>query len=232
MRHNVIVFGALLFAALLIGRNVFSDSASAIPIADPFENVEEDEQEDFQTTSERSAINTAKLPYVPNFRLSARNATKPKLFLHVGPVRTGVAKLKGQLLSMKASLLTDKVVVSDQLDTSALQSACQAELNSARQNFLLQKSGWITKPKTLQDVLENEISCWKTFLNSLEPYNQEGMSVILSDELLSQQLLEVHEIGTAVMDWISLRETIMKDWDVVIVASYRRYFDWMPAGKM
>jgi hypothetical protein len=234
IRGVVIVAGVLLFAAFL-GRSVWSDAsyaASPIPI-DPFANVPDDEQEDFQTTSKRTTINTVKLPYVTDFQIPAAPAgvTKPKLYLHVGPVRTGVVKLQEQLLAMQNDLLADNVVVSDQLDTIAFQSECQLALNSAREQFDAKKPGWLMKHKDLKGVLKHEVPCWKTFLKSLEPYYKEGTSVILSDEMLTQQLLEVHGIGTAVMDWIAIRETLMDKWDVVIVASYRRYFDWMPAGK-
>jgi hypothetical protein len=233
-RNFVIVAGVLLLAAFL-GRSLRSDSYAASPPipVDPFADVPEDEQEDFLTTSKRSSINTAKLPYVTDFHIptSPAGVTKPKLYLHVGPVRTGVAKLRDQLLAMKDDLLADKVVDSDQLDSIAFQSKCQLELNSARESYQAKKTGWLKKQKGLKGVLENEIPCWNTFLKSLEPYNQEGMSVIISDDVLTQQLLDVRDIGTAVMDWIAIQETLMEKWDVVIVATYRRYFDWMPAGK-
>lgn len=228
LRLGVIVIGVLLMATFL-GR---SARTSSTPIEEnPFENVSKEEEEDFQTTSKRSAINTVKLPYVQNFNVPSTNSTKPKLYLHVGPVRTGVAKLKEQLLAMKEDLKSNNIIISDQIDTQALQTTCQLELNSARETFELRKTSWLKKHKDLMEILNNDIPCWKAFLTSLERYNRAGTSVILSDELLSQQLLEVHEIGTAVMDWVSIRDTLMPKWDIVVVASYRRYFDWMPAGE-
>lgn len=231
LRAGVLVIGVLLLATFL-GRSLRSDSFVTTPVdEDPFENVSKEEEEDFQTTSKRSAINTVKLPHVSDFKVPSSNTTKPKLYLHVGPVRTGVAKLKKQLVAMKDDLMSNKIVVPDNVDTTALQTECQLELNSARETFELRKSGWLKKQKDLNSILETEIPCWQAFLKSLERYNEAGTSVILSDEMLSQQLLDVHEIGTAAMDWISIRETLMQKWDIVVVASYRRYFDWMPAGK-
>jgi hypothetical protein len=187
--------------------------------------VTDGDEEDF-ATSMRSAINTVTLP-VTDFLAPAYNATKPTLILHVGPVKAGVEALHKELLVHKEALETDNYVLSQSMDTSGLHEACQHELNLLRQAYPKQKK----HKKKLPQVLA-ELPCWKTFLDALEPLKESDTSLIISDEQLSQQLmLDVYGIGAAVLDWITLRETIMMDWNVVVVVSYRRYYEWLPSAK-
>lgn len=192
----------------------------------------EDNQEDF-ATSKRSSVNTIKLPVRPDFMSEPFDSTKPNLILHVGPVKTGTKKLHEQLMDMNQALQTDKMVVLDDttFDISALYSTCQQVLVDTRDSYNSKKFISLSKPKPLASQLAS-IPCWKRFLTSLDPYRQQGMSVIVSNDLLSQQFLpDVTGIGPAVLDWVSVKETLMKDWNIVVIATYRRYFDWLPSAK-
>jgi hypothetical protein len=192
-----------------------------------FVDVTEEDEEDF-VTSKRSAINTVKLP-ATDFLTPVYKSSKPSLILHVGPVKSGVRELQKELLAHKAALDIDDYTLSASIDTSGLHEVCQRELNLLRQGYFKKKK---KKTKsTLRQVLE-AVPCWKTFLDVLKPLKESGASLIVSDEQLSQQFLpDVYGIGPAVLDWITLRETIMDDWNVVVVVSYRRYYDWLLAAK-
>lgn len=197
------------------------DAANASGLA----NVNAEDEEDF-VTSMKSAINTFKLPDATDFGASAYDGAKPSLILHVGPIKTGVGALHEELLAKhKEALETDRFVLMP--STEGLHEACQNELSLVRQSYPNKKK----QTKTVNQVL-SEVPCWKSFLDALAPFYETGTSVIISDEQLSKQLLpNVHGIGPAVLDWITLRDTVMPDWNVVVVASYRRYYEWLPAAK-
>lgn len=209
---------------------------------DDFANVDEEDEETFVTSSKRSAINTMRLPYVPP-DLAAANVTTPDasvtLYLHVGPSHSGVPMLYEQLGKM-GTLQQDRIVVANashhKLNVEALHADCQNELMGTREKF---ESGihfpgvFGNHPKTLAGVLRQEVACWKSFLDTLDAYRSLGTSVFISDDRLSQQVLpNVYGIGgAAALDWVSIKETLQADWNIVVIVNYRRYFDWLPAAK-
>jgi hypothetical protein len=183
-----------------------------------------DNQEDF-ATSARSAINTALLADNSDFGAPPFDASKPILMLIVGPVKTGVQALAEKELSqLQKELDSDKYKVLPPME--GLYEACHKELAMLRETHLMKK-----KTSSLEDAIA-KLPCWKTtVLDVLAPYQTSRTSVIIVDETLSKQFLTATPLGPAVLDWMTLRETIMPNWNVVVVLSYRRYYEWLPSAK-
>lgn len=225
LRSLLLILGLL--AAVTCWHVGHKDSSSSNhEDASGFSDITDEDEEDF-VTSNRSAINTVTLPVV-DFLAPVYNASNPSLILHVGPVKSGVRELQKELLALQGDLENDDYVLSASMDTSGLHYACQQELNVVRQEYSKKKK---KSKSTLQQVLK-VVPCWKTLLDVLKPLKESGTSLIISNEQLSQQFLpDVYGIGPAVLDWITLRETVMEDWNIVAVVSYRRYYDWVLAAK-
>jgi hypothetical protein len=184
-----------------------------------------DNQEDF-ATSTRSAINTALLTDNADFGAPAFDASKPILMLLVGPVKTGLQALAEKELSqLQKELDMDKYKVIPTME--GLHEVCQKELATLRETHLMKKK----TTSSLDDAI-TKLPCWKTtVLDVLSPYQTSRTSVIVADETLSKQFLTTTSIGPAVLDWMTLRETVMPNWNVVVVLSYRRYYEWLPSAK-
>ena len=208
---------------------------------DMFEDLDENEEETFVSTSKRSAINILRLPYVPP-ELSAANmttSTSLTLYLHVGPVHAGVPQLYEQLRHMDSDLLQDKLIVANasshpQLNVPALHVDCQSTLVSTRKSYAerIHLPGMFGKQKSLAETLR-DVPCWKSFLDTLDVYGAQGASVFIADDRLSHQVIpDIYGLdGPGVLDWISIKETLQANWNIVVIANYRRYFDWLPAAK-
>jgi len=69
--------------------------------------------------------------------------------------------------------------------------------------------------------------CWKAFLVELQRIRRKGnMNVLVSDEMIcirghNQENFHFH----------MLRDTLSRDWDVRIIATYRRFHAWLPSEK-
>jgi hypothetical protein len=68
----------------------------------------------------------------------------------------------------------------------------------------------------------------------LQTFQNTKRNVIISDEELSRKvILEAEAVNgePAILDWLTLRDTIMNDWNVIVVITYRRYYQWLLAAK-
>lgn len=225
----LVLFLGLAFVAILWHRTFSSRRASFSKGEDAsgFGNVAAGDEEDFAVNS---ALNTVKLLDQTDFVAPPLDLMKPSLILHVGPIKTGVEALaRDELSQLKAELDIDDYVLLPQM--AGLHETCQRELSLLREDFIMKRKKKKKQSKKLEEII-TEFPCWKEVLDTLAPYNTTRTSVIVSDELLSHQLISyVESIGPAVMDWITIRDTLMRDWNVIVVVSYRRFFEWLPSAK-
>jgi hypothetical protein len=209
-----------------------------------FDHVNAADEENFEAA--RGGINIVPLSELPAESFGETptyDPSKPDLIFHVGPVKTGTDELRNELLKYKKGLKEDNFVFLEALD--GFHTSCQHQLSLIRQQFVSMSESKKKKTKSLQDVI-TALPCWKTALDALKRYKpklvsadseqsekiQKKISVIISDSQFAQQLLpDVFQIGPATLDWISIRDTIMKDWNIVIVTSYLRYYEWLPSAK-
>jgi hypothetical protein len=183
-----------------------------------------EEEEDF-ASSPRSAVNQIELPNPYNWEKTAYNAMNPTMILIVGPIETGISQLDAQLRATHEDLFRDNYVVADNQTSQALHTTCQLELNQVRMQYDMK-----TKKRGKLSEKLAAVPCWRSFLEKLKVLEASSSSFIISDEWMSQQLADYHGIGPAVLDWLSLRETI-PNWNVQVVVGYRRFYEWILAAK-
>lgn len=251
LRQVLLVVGIVAVATFWYARNQFLVNNSDKD-ATGFDSVSDDAEEDF-VSSMRTAITTVQLPEKILFDKPQMDSNKPNLILHVGPVKAGVEQLAREIMQaqplLKEALQNDNYVVvfpstsveSDDaaqvetpykspIDTSALHYACQNELNEVRIQWKLSKHD---RKHTLEEYIER-VPCWSKFLSQLQTFQNTNTNVVIADEQLSSKvILEAEAVNgePAILDWLTLRDTIMKDWNVIVVITYRRYYQWLLAAK-
>jgi hypothetical protein len=195
-----------------------------------FDNVNAADEENFEGAL-GGGINTVSLSELPADSFGETpmyNPSKPDLIFHVGPLKTGVEELSKELRKYQSDLRTDRFEILKSLD--GFHESCQKELSYVRQQFNSLSEKAKSKTRPLQESIRS-VPCWKSVLNALKSFRSKR-SVLISDSHLSNQFLQdVFQVGPATLDWISVRDTLMADWNIVIVVSYLRYYEWLPAAK-
>eukprot|EP00527_Entomoneis_sp_CCMP2396_P007260 CAMPEP_0198146726 /NCGR_PEP_ID=MMETSP1443-20131203/31129_1 /TAXON_ID=186043 /ORGANISM="Entomoneis sp., Strain CCMP2396" /LENGTH=475 /DNA_ID=CAMNT_0043810787 /DNA_START=104 /DNA_END=1531 /DNA_ORIENTATION=+ len=69
-------------------------------------------------------------------------------------------------------------------------------------------------------------SCWKSFLAELNRVRRSGMNVLISDEMIC---IRGHNQEEFHFDM--LYDTLTPDWNVQVLATYRRFHAWLPSEK-
>jgi hypothetical protein len=229
MRQQIILVVAVFLGILTIWQ--VRSSRNAGNSATGFDNVNTADEENFEGALGRG-INTVSLSELPADSFGETptyDPSKTDLIFHVGPIKTGVEEISKELRKYQNDLKTDRIEILKSLD--GFHESCQKELSYVRQQFnsLTEKAKSKTKP--LQESIRS-VPCWKSVLNALKPFRKNKRSVLISDSQLSKQFLQdVFQVGPAPLDWIAVRDTLMDDWNIVVVVSYVRYFEWLPAAK-
>ena len=227
MRRQIILVVAIFVGILTIWQLRFAKHVDNSVTG--FDNVNAADEENFE--SSRGGINTFSFSEIPAEAFGITpvyDPSKSDLIIHVGPMKTGVDELQKEVQKYKNDLKTDRFEILKSLD--GFHESCQKELSDVRIQYNIMSDKSKSTTKSLQELLRS-VSCWKSVLNALKPFRNKK-SVLISDSQLSKQLLQdVFQVGPAALDWISIRETIMTDWNIVIVVSYLRYYEWLPAAK-
>lgn len=219
-----------------------------------FDQVSEADQEDFENTRTGN-INTFQMPEQPAEFFGETPVYDPKksdLILHVGPLKTGIHEFSQEINKYSKSLKADQFTILQAMD--GFHEKCQHEINLIREKYSLLSEKKLKKMKSL-DTAIRELQCWKSVLDTLEPYRvtkgaiatssnstksalsyetnyNKKQSVLVCDAQLAKQLLpDVYQLGPSTMEWVTIRDTIMNDFNIVIVVSYLRYYEWLPSAK-
>ena len=219
-----------------------------------FDQVSAADQEDFENTKNGN-INTFPLSEQPAEIFGETPVYDPKksdLIIHVGPMKTGIDEISQEVSKYAKSLKADQFTILKSVD--GFHEKCQHEINLIREKYSLLSEKKLKKMKSL-DTTIRDLSCWKSALDTLEPYRvsnralttssndttsfspyettyNKKQSVFVCDAQLAKQLLpDVYQIGPSTMEWVTIRDTIMNDFNIIIVVSYLRYFEWLPSAK-
>ena len=221
-----------------------------------FDQVSKADEEDFENTKTGN-INTFQISEQPAEFFGETPVYDPKksdLIIHVGPLKTGNREVLQEIKKYTKALKADQFTILEPLE--GFHEACQHEINLIREKYSLLSDKKLKKMKSI-DATIRELPCWKSVLDTLEPYkstigavkvssnasaialspyestNSNGKkSVFVCDDQLAKQLLpDVYQIGPSTMEWITIRDTVMNDFNIVIVVSYLRYYEWLPSAK-
>ena len=219
-----------------------------------FDNVNEADQEDFENTRTGN-INTIQVSEQPAAifgETQVYDPNKSDLILHIGPLKMGLDEIRQEVTKYTKTLKADQFAILKPME--GFHDACQHEINLIREKYSLLSDKKLKKMKSC-DATIRALPCWKSVLDSLEPYkatssatlsssnssasllphetnDKTKKSVIVWDAQLAKQLLpDVFHIGPSAMEWVTIRDTIMNDFNIVVVVSYLRYYEWLPSAK-
>jgi len=156
---------------------------------------------------------------------------RPLFVLHIGPAKTGSTTLQERFLAMSPFLNRDGYTYQGPYAAHTwpalnlgLRQSCQ---NQLALKLLKQSTENASTSVTVSAALG--VPCWKEFTSWLEYFYDSGMNVILVDEDLSYQ--QVQNLRTDTPFDIDLFLHALKDWDILLTATYRRFWDWLVSSK-
>ena len=247
----LVLIGALIVILILFarsGKNVDKSESG-------FDQVNKADEEDFENTRTGN-INIFQISEQPAEIFGETQKYDPKksdLIIHVGPLKTGHDEILQEVSKYAKALKVDQLTIIKPIE--GFHRTCQHEINLIREKYSLLSDKQLKKVKSL-DTTIRELPCWKSVLDTLEPYkttsaavatssknssnfassyetnSNKKKSLFVSDSQLAKQLLpDVYQIGPSTLEWITIRDTIMNDFNIVILVSYLRYYEWLPSAK-
>lgn len=146
--------------------------------------------------------------------------------MHVGPPKTATTYLQVELERWEEFLRTEdnvayagKYISKEGQERALLGVTGETALGpivSALQDRTCQD-------RALSTATDDYPDCWARFLLMLEPYRSNGTSILVSDEDFT-----VRDISPR---WELLHRDLSAGWNVVAVAAYRRWAEWLPSKK-
>jgi len=162
--------------------------------------------------------------------MNAANATptatdidipKPNLVIHIGPSKTGTTSIQKESVLFEAQLQQDNYVYLGRYANPKLREP-------AKVSFLFRDDDCFRQASTeyAQNITREfrETPCWKERFSTLDEYRANGTSIVLSDEAYSYGIKYVER---DVQYYTSLKMALSKDWNLLIVPTYRRYYEWI-----
>ena len=156
---------------------------------------------------------------------------RPLFVLHIGPAKTGSSTLQERFLAMSPFLNRDGYTYQGPYAFHAwpalnlgLKQECQNQVALTKQQLGTKNASTAVSASAALDV-----PCWKQFISWLEYFYESGMNVVLVDEDLSFQ--QVTNLKANTPFDIDLFLSALKDWDILLTATYRRFWDWLVSSK-
>lgn len=164
--------------------------------------------------------------------LKLSDSGKPLLILHVGPPKTSSTTLQSMLTRYRETLKLDNYlyvgrIYDEEGNYEGFEEGPFLDLSNAKCHVELEDIYEDNEDDKSVDWTHHEDApqCWKNFLVELARVRRSNMNLIISDEKLC---LRGHNSGK--FHYELLKETL-RDWDVRVLTTYRRYFAWLPSHK-
>ena len=181
---------------------------------------------------------TVGLAYVAKYQAPKHHYGRPRFFLHIGMHKSGSTSLQCALHQSSDLLAQDSAVFLGKVDFNFCGDA-----SSKKQAGRLSREQKMVK-KFESCLLDKEGDCWHNATNFLASLVQRWTSkgsainnssnaptVILSKEGISALVSVNHsQPDERSLFWNRLQHSL-KDWNVTIVITYRRYFEWLVSAK-
>lgn len=191
----------------------------------------------FRTENEHPAPTITHADNVARGKSSLR-LPPPRFILHVGPPKTATSTLHQALNQSFATLKSDNFIYQGKFTGKlkkynstieyGLRNDCQFEIAEARRQH-----AWNSSYPDPSDV-----PCWVNVRNKLNSYYKKGNNIIVSNEAFSNlwQMVTLstdatHQQAMGPFDFPLLQQAL-EGWDVLIVATYRHFWDWLPSARM
>ena len=148
----------------------------------------------------------------------SKSKRRKRLVLHVGPPKTATTSLQTDLSSLEEDLKADGYGYAGRFYKTAVVNA-QGKTVTKRVDSDLQKTAKSMFKNCKQQ--EPRSACVDGFLREIRKYSSFD-KVLLSDEALA--VWTADDIG-------AFHEAVSDAWEVTVVISYRRFFEWLPSAK-
>jgi hypothetical protein len=171
---------------------------------------------------------------------------KPWLVIHVGPPKTATTTIQEALTTdtFQQALQRDNYVYTGayirndgqfqrpkKINQQLKDVRCHMEMSKARQQ-LSRKNKRQNSPKKAVKEVVSRVPCAKEIVRLLQIFKKRNQSLIISDETLSNAWTAFYDMrNKAPLDFISLRELLSDDWNLLVIIGYRRFVDWLPSAK-
>lgn len=173
-----------------------------------------------------SSIRVSSTTYIPSriddrpdlYTIAAKNERqKPRFFLHIGPHKTATTSIQCALYNYKDELKEKDVIV--------FLGKVDGSFCSSMRKKVLQDDRIRNIDKCIIDT-----NCWTSVTQEWEAYHRQGFDMVLSKELLSDLAAVNHTHPTARAHFWSVLTKALVNWNVTVVITYRRYFEWLPSA--
>ena len=167
----------------------------------------------------------------PIHTVNSTAAQRPKLYFHIGPHKVASTTLQTEMTKYQDRLAQDNTVylgrfyhpymsptehrlILNRRDDSAIQTAARDMFHNCWSNHT-------------RDCVED---LHQLLLNKFDrrPYHNLP-NLLISDEAFLKLWVETN--ATTNQHYELLQSVLGRDWDVVIVLAYRRFYDWLPSNK-
>ena len=189
---------------------------------------------------ERSSNNTQTTAQLSSSKEAAIvSSDKAKLWIHVGPPKTGTTTIQSELAALQPELNRDGyqyssgVFVQNNQQRYFFDQTCQKQLAQVRFEVLASPPDTnVTSSKERQLRLYQslvQVPCWKQRLDLLKSWSEQGKRhVILSNEAIGFRWIHYQGLSQPThADWISIKATLEPLYDIHVIVTYRRYYDWL-----
>ena len=141
-----------------------------------------------------------------------------RMFLHIGPHKSATTTIQCAL-HQYAPMLRDKdsMVYLGKFDPAF----CGGSSSGEKQDERIRKID--------QCVRDNE-ECWGPLIEEWKQHGKEGMDMILSKESLSDWTSNDHSDASYRSFFWSRMATALHGWNVTVLVTYRRYYEWLPSA--
>lgn len=182
--------------------------------------------DDFSPTASRqnkTAYAHYRLPSMHQNSTTDATSSKPRFILHIGPHKTGTTSIQCAILYNSDILRTFAYIGKADV---GLEGCRGVDKNTNKKTFLF--------GRRLHLCLAQE-ACMRRFKTMLQNEKQMGHNLVLSDEWVSFRTTDIlrprrQGLPNKVL-WKRLLEILQQEWDLTIVVTYRRWFEWLPSVK-
>jgi hypothetical protein len=144
--------------------------------------------------------------------------------MHIGPSKTGTTTLQLDSVNFRNVLQADRYAYLGRYQQSQTRMAANIPYLFRNDECLQQ----VTEYFSTSDIGKAmDVPCWKERVQGIQLYQKANMSIVLSDEIYSYQN-KISEVCNNPSYYSTLRRAYQQeDWNWIVVATYRRYAEWL-----
>lgn len=156
---------------------------------------------------------------------TATAKTKPNLYIHIGPSKTGTSTIQRESSYWPSELEKDHIFYLGKFAVGPWRSRAKIAILFDEDECFLQ-AAQAYHNSTNPNATFRDTPCWARKIHELDQHRQRGDHIVLSDEAYSYKSFLDKKSSSF---WNNLRLGL-DGWNVVVVPTYRRYHEWFLSG--